>query len=734
MGPHRSPLLQCLRGDAPPPARPSPLRGRAPGSGRRAPAIAAVSTLSRARAVAAAALVLGLGSFAALSWAQQQQQQPQFDLGAAVPQGDSAYRAGSGGLGIGASLMRLPLLGGTLTGGTGGATSIGGAPSAGRAGGSGGGLVGGSLGGSLAGNSPGSRTGAGSNALFGGGGVGLGAGAGPAAGGANVAGGGSLTSWAAGVEGAVAQMRQDASLAADSAMGRAAQLANSTAATLQRLRQDGAGALLMPVGAPSAAVPAAAERLAESAGRGGASGGAPQRIQWQWSQDDCGSCPAEAQPVCCRQRVTYRNACKAVACHNELPASCVPGRCDNGTAVPPPSRAASETAADTAAVSSSSSATPASSSNSTDSATAAPVPAGNSGDGTAPNAVSGGAGVFTSSRSSSNSNSGPQPAAAPPAAAAPEASSGPDTASTSGDGPATAASTSTDTTSATSTSTPAGSAIPSSSPSGAATPSSPGGGDKDTAAYTYSSDPSGVCGCVGELAAGGPLCCGGRAYSNTCAAQCLGEQPEQCTPGWCGGRAPVMMAQSSSSEAPMQPARGVFRPLLPRVEPLPAFAAATATATATANAGGGGGANAQPAASSAAPGTAAPAAAPEPQPEAQPQLQPQQPVAVPAPQAPQSCDCVPMWAPVCCGGRTYMNSCSARCAGGVKDIGTCVAGVTCSAAAAADPEAEAEGVAGSGAGADVAGVQQGAGAAGPALLPVVTVQPAGPFNDVQQKK
>ncbi len=51
-------------------------------------------------------------------------------------------------------------------------------------------------------------------------------------------------------------------------MGRAAQLANSTAATLQRLRQDGAGALLMPGAAPSAAVPAAAERLAESAGRG----------------------------------------------------------------------------------------------------------------------------------------------------------------------------------------------------------------------------------------------------------------------------------------------------------------------------------------------------------------------------------------------------------------------------------------------------------------------------------
>jgi hypothetical protein len=158
-------------------------------------------TLSRARAVAA--VVLGLSSFAALSWAQQlQQQQPQFDLGAAVPQGDSAYRSGSGGLGIGESLMRLPLLGGTLTGGAGG-----GGPSASIGGGGGGALVGGSLGGGLAGNNPASRTVSSSNAVFGGGGAGVGAGAG-ATGGTSVAGGGSLTSWAAGVEEAVAQMRQ----------------------------------------------------------------------------------------------------------------------------------------------------------------------------------------------------------------------------------------------------------------------------------------------------------------------------------------------------------------------------------------------------------------------------------------------------------------------------------------------------------------------------------------------
>jgi hypothetical protein len=50
-------------------------------------------------------------------------------------------------------------------------------------------------------------------------------------------------------------------------MGRAAQLVNTTAAALQRLRQDGAGALLLP-GGEAAAAPAASERLAESAGRG----------------------------------------------------------------------------------------------------------------------------------------------------------------------------------------------------------------------------------------------------------------------------------------------------------------------------------------------------------------------------------------------------------------------------------------------------------------------------------
>ncbi|KAG2422687.1 hypothetical protein HXX76_015851 [Chlamydomonas incerta] len=740
MGHPAGPPLQRRSGSTTPRplARPALLRSRAADSRRRAPATAAASTLSRARAVAAAALVLGLSSFAALSWAQQQ---PQFDLGAAVPQGDSTYRAGNGGLGIGATLMRLPLLGGSLGSSSGG-----------------GGLGGGGSSGSLGGSAAGSRSGVGLNTLVSGGGASAAGATVGGGGGASTAAGGSLTSWA-GVEGAVEQMRQDASLAADSAIGRAAQLANSTAAALMRLRQDGASALV-PGGAPAAG---AAGRLAESAGRGeragmqrllslvqlpaatwvggGSAGGSPRRIQWQWSQDQCGNCPAEAQPVCCRQRVTYRNACKAIACHNEVPASCVQGRCDNSTA-------------SGAGVAAAAAAPP--NKNAVDDA-APPPPAGSSANATTPSTPSS---IFTSSTNISTSvapsipaqvsddDVGSSPPPAPAAAANPaDAARGGTLVAASGDStvqsPTPGSSSSVYSANPASNAALAAPTTPSNASTGAVGPSP---SDQDASGpYTYSSDPSGVCGCVGELAAGGPLCCGGRAYSNPCAAQCLGEQLTQCTPGWCAAAAGRAVVLQQSADAVLQPARGVFRPLVPAVVSgaLPSFAAA---------AGGGGGPAPPPAASStsqapvagddtaattpaaATAAIAAPAPIPNSAAAVSDSEEPQrQPAAVLAPGAPpQSCDCVPLWAPVCCGGKAYMNGCSARCAGGVKDVGTCVAGVVCSAAA--HPADAAEGADGSAAGAEVAVAPAGAGA-GAELLPIVTVtRSAEPGTDVQQKR
>ncbi|GLC59910.1 hypothetical protein PLESTB_001551600 [Pleodorina starrii] len=41
----------------------------------------------------------------------------------------------------------------------------------------------------------------------------------------------------------------------------------------------------------------------------------------------CASCPADSQPVCCRRRATYANACRAIACFGEVPSSCAAGSC-----------------------------------------------------------------------------------------------------------------------------------------------------------------------------------------------------------------------------------------------------------------------------------------------------------------------------------------------------------------------------------------------------------------------
>ncbi|GIM15067.1 hypothetical protein Vretimale_17829 [Volvox reticuliferus] len=45
------------------------------------------------------------------------------------------------------------------------------------------------------------------------------------------------------------------------------------------------------------------------------------------SAQRCAACPPETQLVCCRRRATYVNACKAAACSGELPTSCTPGAC-----------------------------------------------------------------------------------------------------------------------------------------------------------------------------------------------------------------------------------------------------------------------------------------------------------------------------------------------------------------------------------------------------------------------